>query len=441
MTNATASSEPDELDQCIAFLADPKRYDVKLVALDILTGLSDSPEGVAKLKTKLDKLLAFTLRLVPVPQPVAMAPQASEGALMLLVNLSHDAEAAAKMIESRVIARVMDYIKDGICPHPRLMAMLLANLTASDAGCSELLQLGQGKLEGLNIAVLLKKFMLSGMNYGMTGAGTDDPFEHVASVLTNVTRLKAARLLLLQEGRGLLQVLVAQLASPSELRRRGATGAIKNCCMQAQSDGTLEVVLKDSMVLTKMMGPINGEEPKELDDLVREAAAESVTALAGTKAGRAALWQVKAPEVINAGYALEEHPGVCFALERAGELFLSDSFQQEEAGGAEGLASVKEDEGGEAGAGAPAGAPAAGALVGTPAGGAGSSDAVWAVGPHGRYRVGGYRRPEDDATAPQGDEVAAAGEEEPSWEEVEVSADTAAAAAAPQADADAQAAE
>jgi hypothetical protein len=34
---------------------------------------------------------------------------------------------------------------------------------------------------------------------------------------------------------------------------------------------------------------------------VREAAAESITALAGTKEGRTALWKVKAPEVINAG--------------------------------------------------------------------------------------------------------------------------------------------
>jgi hypothetical protein len=32
--------------------------------------------------------------------------------------------------------------------------------------------------------------------------------------------------------------------------------------VQAESDGTLTEVLKDGIVLTKMMGPINGEDPK-----------------------------------------------------------------------------------------------------------------------------------------------------------------------------------
>lgn len=40
---------------------------------------------------------------------------------------------------------------------------------------------------------------------------------------------------------------------------------------------------------------------REKDDTVREAMAESLAALASTKAGRDALWKVKAPEVLKKG--------------------------------------------------------------------------------------------------------------------------------------------
>eukprot|EP00955_Chlamydomonas_euryale_P096789 365032-Chlamydomonas_euryale.AAC.11 len=57
-----------------------------------------------------------------------------------------------------------------------------------------------------------------------------------------------------------LQVLVAQLQSPSQLRRRGAAGAVKNCCMRAEGDGTLASLLRDDAVLAKMLEPISGAE-------------------------------------------------------------------------------------------------------------------------------------------------------------------------------------
>lgn len=80
-------------------------------------------------------------------------------------------------------------------------------------------------------AILLKKFMMSGVNWV---EGQEDPFEHVAGILTNVTRLPQARQLLLQPGRGLLQLLVAQLRCPGEMRKRGSAGAVKNCCVEAE---------------------------------------------------------------------------------------------------------------------------------------------------------------------------------------------------------------
>jgi len=41
------------------------------------------------------------------------------------------------------------------------------------------------------------------------------------------------------------------------------------CIAHAQADGTLAHVVEDPAVLTSMLQPINGLEPKEKDDLVR----------------------------------------------------------------------------------------------------------------------------------------------------------------------------
>lgn len=76
-------------------------------------------------------------------------------------------------------------------------------------------------------AVLLKRFMQQPEPLG-------DPFAHVASILVNLTRLRAARSLLLQPGRGLLGALGTQLHSALLLRRQGAAGTLRNVCFSAE---------------------------------------------------------------------------------------------------------------------------------------------------------------------------------------------------------------
>lgn len=105
----------DELDELIDFLVD-KRAAVKLQALDILLGLTGSPEGIDRLKTKLDKLLVFTMRLICDEQK-----EAAHKVLSVLVNLSQDPDVAAKMLKMNAIKRSMDYLKEGQCSQPRLL--------------------------------------------------------------------------------------------------------------------------------------------------------------------------------------------------------------------------------------------------------------------------------------------------------------------------------
>lgn len=77
-------------------------------------------------------------------------------------------------------------------------------------------------------AVLLKLFMAG------SKSGEADKMEHIAAILTNVTRLKPGRALLLEPGRGFIEALVAQLKSSNLLRRQGCAAAFRNCCFSAE---------------------------------------------------------------------------------------------------------------------------------------------------------------------------------------------------------------
>ncbi|MEW5302753.1 MAG: hypothetical protein WDW36_005502 [Sanguina aurantia] len=321
----TSEGVEDEVSELISFLVH-KRAELKAGALDIVQGLTAEPLGQQQLKRHLRPLLLNLVRVLPEPGSTGQA------ALVSLVNLSQDTEAVTELLSLNVVGRIMERLREPSVSteHSRLLSMLLSNVTVSEQGSSDLLQLGKGPLEGFNMAVLLKRLVMSGVMMGCDqpapGQGpseVEDPFEHVAAVLTNVTRMREARLLMLEPGRGLLQVLLAQMRSPRALRRLGAAGAVKNCCMSAQADGTLQHLIADEFVLRAMLLPINGLEPKEQEPEVREAMALSIALLADTDDGRAALWKINAPETLRKGYELEEHTGVCRAMERAAEIFLA----------------------------------------------------------------------------------------------------------------------
>ena len=73
-------------------------------------------------------------------------------------------------------------------------------------------------------AVLLSKFI----------EGSDEDWDYVAALLTNVTRIPEGRKLLLDPGRGFLRALATQLRSRSLTRRRGCAAAFRNCAFGAQ---------------------------------------------------------------------------------------------------------------------------------------------------------------------------------------------------------------
>ena len=283
--------------------------------------------------------------------------------------------------------------------------MLLANLTVDDAACEELLQLNSGGMEGLHMALLLRLFVTSavtldapvalppptaqqqqqqqaeqqqqqgqqqpqGQGQQQQQAGQQkqqqqpdaggaepaegDPCEHLGAVITNVTRLKEGRAMLLEPGRGLLQALASQLlvvpggGGAGAGRRRGCAGALRNIFLSAEADGSLDAVLADDAVLERVLAPLSGAPNTDPDDNVREALAEAVAALACEPSGRgkAALLKLDADTKLSKGYEYEEHPGVCAAMEMAARSWIlgSGDGEGEAAEGAEAPATVITEE-------------------------------------------------------------------------------------------------
>ncbi|URE05432.1 hypothetical protein MUK42_09181 [Musa troglodytarum] len=92
--------------------------------------------------------------------------------------------------------------------------MLLANLTQVDSGARALLQIGDDKIEGLYISKLVRSFCRSS-----PGDSKEDTFEHVASVLVNISKVEAGRKILLEPKRGLLKQAICQLDSSNPLKK------------------------------------------------------------------------------------------------------------------------------------------------------------------------------------------------------------------------------
>lgn len=308
----------DGLDELISFLRNDRR-EVRQMAVDLIKGLTGDTAGVVRLSHCAQQLLPELLKLISDQDTI------QQSAVTSLVNLCQDTAVMERLLDLNIVARAVDYVTDGACQNDNLLIMLLANVTTIEKGSEQLLQLGQGVREGFNMAVLLKLFMAG------SKSGEADKMEHIAAILTNVTRLKPGRALLLEPGRGFIEALVAQLKSSNLLRRQGCAAAFRNCCFSAEQDGTLKMILDRRPQLEQILSQLCGVGvPKEADDTARAALAEAILMLAETEEGRSVLWELQAPSTLKTGYEDEEAEDVCEAMERMAQLFLSDSGKVED---------------------------------------------------------------------------------------------------------------
>ncbi|GLT27673.1 hypothetical protein SLA2020_026540 [Shorea laevis] len=326
-----------ELEELVDFLSSPSPQ-VKKVAVDIVRGLTGSEDGLQSLSSYAKILLPSLSRLLSEKKDI------SEPAAEALVNLSQNAEMAAKMVETGMIKMAMDLLYKPDSCITQLLVMLLVNLTRLDAGISSLIQTGDDKMQGLYVMKLVRSFC------GSSSESRDDPFDHVGSILVNISQKEAGRKMLLDPKRGLLKQIIRQFDSARPLRKKGVSGTIRNCCFEAENQ------LQDLLLISEFLWPalllpvagskIYGEQdtskmPLELasallierepvqDPEIRVQALDAIYLITLQDAGRRAFWSVNGPSILQVGYEDEEDPKVMEAYERVGSLLVSGDGTEE----------------------------------------------------------------------------------------------------------------
>lgn len=102
---------------------------------------------------------------------------------------------------------------------------------------------------------------------------SDDPYQHMAAVLMNATQVEQGRkfVMKLQHKKkdvpptSVLQLILPQLRSPNKIRRRGISGAVKNCCFDKDSSYWL---LNEVDIVKQLLYPLAGPEELDSDDKI-----------------------------------------------------------------------------------------------------------------------------------------------------------------------------
>ncbi|KAI5055608.1 hypothetical protein GOP47_0029129 [Adiantum capillus-veneris] len=320
-----------ELDELISFLSSPSPQ-VKMAAVSIVHGLTGSEDGIRSLAGKGGSLCRALLLLLCSEQNVRQL------AVEALVNLSQDTELGEAIIQGGGIEQTMELLGGPTQDLNSLLLLLIVNLTHSDLGVKCLLQEAD-KLEGLFVRKLVGLF-------SKVPEGSKDHYEHVASVLVNVTRLESGRRLMLDSKKGLMKQILPHSDSTSLVRRKGVIGTVRNCCFEAENElasilsisqylwPALLLPLAGKQVYSKedtckmpleLANPLSHEHEPEKESSVRIEAAEALYLIALHEGGRRALWSVNGPRILQVGYEDEEDPEVLEAYERLGSLLVNES--------------------------------------------------------------------------------------------------------------------
>ncbi|XP_002522421.2 protein HGH1 homolog [Ricinus communis] len=322
-----------ELEELVGFLSSPS-LPVQKAAVLIVRDLTGSEDGLLSLSNYSNNVLSSLVRLL------SQNKEVSEPAAEALVNLSQNSNLAAKMVEIGIVKMAMDLLYKPDSSITRLLVMLLVNLTQLDAGISSLLQADDEKMQGLFVMKLVRSFCRS------SGETRDDPFDHVGSVLVNISQKEAGRKMLLDPKRGLLKQILRQFDSTSPVRKKGVSGTIRNCCFEAENQ-LQDLLLEAEFLWPALLLPVAGKKiyseqdtskmPLELgsalsiereqcdDPEIRVQALESIYLITLQEAGLRAFWSVNGPCILQVGYEDEQDLKVMEAYEQVGSLLVHES--------------------------------------------------------------------------------------------------------------------
>eukprot|EP00256_Glycine_max_P037090 XP_006584571.1 uncharacterized protein LOC100795580 isoform X1 [Glycine max] len=288
-----------EMEELVSFLSSTSPQITK-AAVDIVRGLTGSMEGLQSLANYSNALLPALSRLLTLPKEV------SEAAAEALVNLSQNSSLAEAMVGIGLVKTTMDVLYKPECSIARLLVMLLVNLTQLEAGAASLLQTEDEKVHGLYVMKLVRSFCRT------SHESNDDAFEHVGSILVNISKQRKGRELLLDPKRGLLKQIIRQFDSNSSLRKKGIY----------REQDRLKMPLELGTALSIEREPVNDPE-------IRIQALEAIYLIILQEAGRRAFWSVNGPRIVQIGYEDEEDPKVMEAYEQLGSLLVHSSSAEE----------------------------------------------------------------------------------------------------------------
>ncbi|KAL6994439.1 hypothetical protein U1Q18_012541 [Sarracenia purpurea var. burkii] len=176
-----------------------KDIDCFVAAVDIVRGLTGSEDGLQFLANY------FDIGLPSLSHLLAENKEVSEPAAEVLINLFQNSE---------LIKTTMDILYKQETGITHLLVMFLVNLAQLDAGIDSLLQIGNKKMPDLYVMKLVRSFCAS------SNEKNGDPFEHVGSILVNISKREAGSKLLLDHRQGFLKQNIRQFESSNSLQKK-----------------------------------------------------------------------------------------------------------------------------------------------------------------------------------------------------------------------------
>mmetsp|Transcript_16674 Transcript_16674/g.21633 ORF Transcript_16674/g.21633 Transcript_16674/m.21633 type:complete len:409 (+) Transcript_16674:3-1229(+) len=221
-----------EIIQDLVKLLQVQRQDVKKTSATTVLGLTADP---AMCKNFVD---AEAIR--PLCRMTADSLVANE-AISSLINIGAEVpQSLDLMMDAAIISRLMETLSDEDCKIHNLALMLLVNLTTLEKGAEKMMQVADPQLEGLHLRKLIRWHLNNPCpEPPADGTELEDPWQHVSTIVGNVTQIQSGRGILLRRSTNLLPQLVSQLLSPNPVRRKGVLIALKNVAFDEDEHGWL----------------------------------------------------------------------------------------------------------------------------------------------------------------------------------------------------------
>ena len=214
-----ANLSENELKDLYGILSLDSREDVKFAALEYLLGVTGSVDGMKFIENNLD-LVGKVAQLT-----IDISPGVQRNACVFLLNASTSQIVARKLENNDTFESILPRIVDKNCTFADNAAMLLSNLTRSEQGCELCLRIIE-KSQQYSLKNIFEVLCNEKYNEHVQ-------LHHVAIFLSNLSRLKAVRMLALDKAVGLMQKLLPYVGFQKSLMcRKGVVGIIRNCCFE-----------------------------------------------------------------------------------------------------------------------------------------------------------------------------------------------------------------